>query len=667
MNPELRIACVALWLAQSAAAAPPPPHLELSVTINPARRQFEAQAELAIESTDTFVFALAQGLDVRNAEVDGEPVEVRKRGTGANRRFEIALPAAPGPRKLRLGYAGTLAAVDAALSHRDTLEALPPMASADGSFFPAGSGWYPDPGRLFTWRVIVRTPDKQIAVAPGTPEREEVRAGGRTAMFAFPEPAEGIDLMVGPYAVTESTVQVGGGSVRVRAYFHPELKDLAAGYLDAAARYLKRYSEEIAPYPYSHFSIVSSSLPTGFGMPSATYLGRQVLKLPFIKETSLGHEVLHNWWGNGVYVDVLRGNWSEGLTTFMADYAYKEDAGLEPARAMRHGWLRDYAALPAGAEEPLSAFRARQHTASSAIGYGKSAMLFYSLRERLGAEKFRAALGDFWRRHRFQAASFDDLAAAFERAAGEDLSTFFRQWLHQTGAPEIAVAGARNAGDGDSPKVAITLSQDLADRRNRVPVRVFHAAGREDFAIELAGASHAVELSTRAPATALAVDPDFTVWRKLRPEESPPILRDAVAARSIEVLALDPGLKQPALDLGRAFAEGEVKAAGNGGEPSAYLLVIGPARPVDSFLRERGLGRPSELNKGDAQVWVVPDRAQRLMVVSLPVRVEDAKATLATLGRRLPHLARYSWITFDKDKTAHRGTWPAESPLIPVK
>jgi hypothetical protein len=32
-------------------------------------------------------------------------------------------------------------------------------------------------------------------------------------------------------------------------------------------------------------------------MCSLTYLGRDILKLPFIKTTSLGHEVLHNWWG----------------------------------------------------------------------------------------------------------------------------------------------------------------------------------------------------------------------------------------------------------------------------------------------------------------------------------------------------------------------------------
>ena len=59
-----------------------------------------------------------------------------------------------------------------------------------------------------------------------------------------------------------------------------------------------------------------------------------MLRLPFIRASSLGHEVLHNWWGNGVLVDYARGNWSEGLTTFMADYAYKSEESAAAAREM---------------------------------------------------------------------------------------------------------------------------------------------------------------------------------------------------------------------------------------------------------------------------------------------------------------------------------------------
>jgi hypothetical protein len=45
-----------------------------------------------------------------------------------------------------------------------------------------------------------------------------------------------------------------------------------------------------------------------------------VLRLPFIFSSSLPHEVLHNWWGNGVLIDDRFGNWAEGLTTYQSDW-----------------------------------------------------------------------------------------------------------------------------------------------------------------------------------------------------------------------------------------------------------------------------------------------------------------------------------------------------------
>lgn len=665
---RFRLAAALFPLAASASAATLP-HLELFVALDPASRAFEAQARFTVAPGARLAFFLAPGLTVRSAELDGNPAGVRRQPGENGTHFEIVSPGRGMPRSLRIRYDGVLRAVDAALSHRDTLGGLPPVASREGSFLPAGSGWYPEPGPLFTWQLTVSTPADQISIASGAPQKEEIRDGSRTVQFTFEHPSQGLDLMVGPYVVAEKNIATASGNVCVRTFFHAELQPLASGYLDAAARYIARYSEQIAPYPYSHFSIVSSPLPTGFGMPSATYLGREVLRLPFIKDTSLGHEVLHNWWGNGVYADVSRGNWSEGLTTFMADYAYKEEAGPDAARDMRHGWLRDYASLPPGSEQPLSAFRARHHTASSAIGYGKSAMLFFTLRARLGREAFLGALRDFWARHRFGPATFTDLAAAFERAAGEDLSGLFAQWLDRTGAPEIRVSEARHLDASDTARLTVTLAQTPAEFSNRVPIRVFHGDGAEDFALELNGPSASGQFATRGRALAVAADPEFTVWRRLLAGEAPPIVRDIVAAPAVTVVALDEALRDAVRTFAGALIEGELRfVADETPPPEGHALVVGPRPMVDRWLRDRGLpARPPQADAGDAQVWITAGASVRLLLVSLPVRVDDAKAALAMLARRLPHLARYSWITFEEDKTADRGTWSASSPRVPVK
>ena len=66
-------------------------------------------------------------------------------------------------------------------------------------------------------------------------------------------------------------------------------------------------------------------------MPSFTLLGPQIIRFPFILTSSYPHEILHNWWGNSVFVDETRGNWCEGLTAYIADHLMQEQRG-EDAR-----------------------------------------------------------------------------------------------------------------------------------------------------------------------------------------------------------------------------------------------------------------------------------------------------------------------------------------------
>ena len=69
------------------------------------------------------------------------------------------------------------------------------------------------------------------------------------------------------------------------------------------AQYLEMYRQLIGPYPFAKFALVENFWETGYGMPSFTLLGPQVIRFPFILHSSYPHEILHNWWGNSVFVD----------------------------------------------------------------------------------------------------------------------------------------------------------------------------------------------------------------------------------------------------------------------------------------------------------------------------------------------------------------------------
>ena len=94
------------------------------------------------------------------------------------------------------------------------------------------------------------------------------------------------------------------------------MADLVKNYIEHAKRYLKLYERLINKYPYKRFSIVENFLPTGYSMPTYTLLGQEVVRLPFIPETSLGHEILHQWFGNSVYIDYREGELGGGTHHF---------------------------------------------------------------------------------------------------------------------------------------------------------------------------------------------------------------------------------------------------------------------------------------------------------------------------------------------------------------
>ena len=187
-------------------------------------------------------------------------------------------------------------------------------------------------------------------------------------------------------------------------------------YLESTARNLEMYRGLIGPYPYTKFSLVENFWETGYGMPSFTLLGPQIIRFPFILTSSYPHEILHNWWGNSVYVDYLTGNWCEGLTAYLADHLYKEQQGQ--GAEYRRDTLKKYRDFVGEAHDfPLSEFRSRHSPATEAVGYGKALMLFHMVRRQIGDDAFRAGLQRFYRENRGKRASFTDFRKSMEAAS----------------------------------------------------------------------------------------------------------------------------------------------------------------------------------------------------------------------------------------------------------
>jgi aminopeptidase N len=380
--------------------------------------------------------------------------------------------------------------------------------------------------------------------------------------------------------------------------------------------------------------------------------------------------VLHNWWGNGVYADYAHGNWSEGLTTFMADYAYKEQESAAAAREMRQSWLRDFAAVPADAQRPLAAFRSRSHGgAEAAVGYGKAAMVFFMLRDEIGHEPFERGIRAFWERHRFRTASWADLQSAFEEASGQRLDTFFQQWVERAGGPRAAIAQARAKRSASGAVLTLTVTQTKPPYALRLPVEIGYGAKTETRTVGVDRERQVVTVQLDDVPEVLRLDPELRVWRMLDRAELPPILRQWIVARAPRLMITGGGrdVWQAANNVARAFFESapqEVNAA-KLAESQEPVLIAGLHRDVDALLVASGLpARPQVFDgRGSAEVWTIAQAGKGPPVAVLSAR--DA-ASLAAVSRALPHYGAQSYLVFNGSQVIGRGVWPAQAPVVRV-
>lgn len=382
------------------------------------------------------------------------------------------------------------------------------------------NGWYPSLEGLSSFNLMALLPDGFEGISEADEVSvKEIARGNKEHLFHFPHPVGGITFVAGKYSVEKDS----WGSTQIVSYFLPEDAALAKTYLEYTRKYIEMYEKLIGRYPYKRFAVVENVQPTGYSLPTYTLLGRDVVRLPFIVETSLGHEILHQWLGNSVYVDNKGGNWSEGLTTYLADHRYEELKGN--GRQYRKELMISFQSYVTPENDmPLTSFTVRADYASKAIGYGKAAMVFHMLRKMVGEEVFYRAISDFVERNSFREASWGDIKNAFEVSSGRDLSWFFAQWLEGKGAPEIVVKGASVAYLGSKAVVSFEVSQAGDDLRLPLQAKVKLKEGETTELFEIANNTNALEIETDGRPVKLVIDDNYDVFRRLTNEELPPVI-----------------------------------------------------------------------------------------------------------------------------------------------
>ncbi|WP_343601008.1 aminopeptidase N [Mycobacterium sp.] len=175
------------------------------------------------------------------------------------------------------------------------------------------------------------------------------------------------------------------------------------------------------------------------------------------------HEMAHMWFGDLVTMRWWDDLWlNESFATFASvlcqseatefTQAWTTFANAEKSWAYRQDQLPT--THPVAADIPdLAAVEVN----FDGITYAKGASVLKQLVAYVGLEHFLAGLRDYFRKHAFGNATFDDLLTALEKASGRDLSDWGRQWLKTTGLNTLRPDFDVDA-DGRFTRFAVTQS-----------------------------------------------------------------------------------------------------------------------------------------------------------------------------------------------------------------
>jgi hypothetical protein len=564
----------------------------------------------------------------------------------------------------------------------------PGIISEIGVYLAGSTYWVPYfNDDLITFNLTASTPSGWRTVSQGTRTKNEDADQSHIDKWESPEPMEEVFLIAAQFTEYDYNV----GAVTAMAFLRTPDEALANKYLETTAQYLEMYRQLLGMYPYSKFALIENFWETGYGMASFTLLGETIIRFPFILHSSYPHELLHNWWGNSVYVDFETGNWCEGLTAYLADHLIKEQRGQ--GNEYRQSTLQRYTSfVNEGNDFPLTMFRSRYDAPSEAIGYGKSLMMWHMLRLKIGDENFARGWQKFYRANKFKFASFDDIRKSMEEVSEQDLSGFFTQWVTRKSAPELQLKDVSVNKSTDGYTVNFTLAQIQNDDPFTldVPVVIYSDS---DYVIQTVNMNQKEQSYTITFAdnpVRIDVDPEFDLFRRLNYNEIPPALSTVLGAeKTLIILSSSEGISATELydTLSNNWKDAkpddfEIKFDNEVDEiPSDKAVWVFGWNNKFKNIIENGLKDYStRLNDNSFDINgknLTGENNSFIVSVRNPNNPEEAvvwltignKGAVPGLIRKLPHYGKYSYLVFEGEEPTNieKGQWQTvNSPLSKV-
>jgi ABC-2 type transport system permease protein len=265
--------------------------------------------------------------------------------------------------------------------------------------------------------AIVSTSADQIAIAPGTLEREWVDQGRHYFHYRMDKPILNFfAFQSARYEVRHERWQ----DVMIDVYYHPGHGMNVDRMVGGAKAALAYGSSNFSPYQYQVLRIVEFPRYADFAQsyPNTIAYSESVGFIAKVDDKSrkdidypfyvTAHEVAHQWWGHQLAAADTRGSTvlSETLSEYTALMVMKHAFGPDKMRRFLQYDLDQY--LMGRAHENKKELPLAQNENQSYIGYRKGSLAMFLLQDMLGEARLNQVLHQVLTRHAFQRAPYPD-------------------------------------------------------------------------------------------------------------------------------------------------------------------------------------------------------------------------------------------------------------------
>jgi aminopeptidase N len=426
-------------------------HYGLTLDYTPATDELDATAVIQARATQALSrFDLdLRGFHVSQLLVDGRPASFGRAGQ------ELIVT----PRQaLRAGSDFTVlvryAGVPEVITDPDmSIEGWVP--TADGAFVvgePQGApGWFPandNPQDKATFDMAITVPDGITALGNGVLAGRSSHRGRTTWVWheGFPMATYLATATNGRFALTQTSVD----GVPVYNAVDPTLAAELGPLLDEVPDIVRFFSGLYGRYPFDAAGAIVDDAPdVDYALESQTKPN-----FAFVPdETTLVHELAHQWFGDAVTLRQWPDIWlHEGFAEW-SEWIWAERHGGPTAQESFEEVFNDKANEDVIWDPPPGRIRTAADLFSDSV-YDRGAMTLQALRVEVGDATFFRILRDWFAQHRYGNATTADFIALAERDSHRDLGRFFRLWLDKPGR-----IGTANPAAASQPAAALAAPQ----------------------------------------------------------------------------------------------------------------------------------------------------------------------------------------------------------------